>query len=187
MEAKTAKPKKKKKKAKAKRRGPQSKYDPEMHPHLVKHMCLNGMTNEAICKALKISVDTLWKWRKKYPELTEALKTSKKVAISKVEQSLFKRTQGYDYEEVEIIAENKADGTSRPLKIKKTKKHVPPDTGACAFWLKAQAGWRESEQQGNVFNIMNGVLIVPGTQAPEDWDTASQQVHEKQLELLSQG
>jgi hypothetical protein len=144
MEAKAAKPKKKKKKSG--KRGPKSKYDEKMHPHLIKHLCLRGMTNEEICKAIKISIDTLWRWRKKYPELSEALKTSKEILNSQVEQSLFRRTQGYDYEEVEIIAEQKKDGTTKPLRIKKTKKHVPADTGACAFWLKAQAGWREAQQ-----------------------------------------
>lgn len=148
MDATTPSVKKKKKspaKKKKGKRGPKFKYDSEMHPHLARHMCLHGMTNEAICKALKISIDTLWRWRKKYPELSEALKTSREFANSQVEQSLFKRATGYEYEEVEIIAENKADGTSRPIRIKKTKKHVVPDTGAACFWLKnlARDKWQD--------------------------------------------
>lgn len=49
-----------------------------------------------------------------------------------VEDALYKRISGYEYEETEVIATK--DG--KPLKIRKTKKHIPPDVNAIALFLK---------------------------------------------------
>lgn len=147
MEEKLPKPKKKKKTKKAKRRGPRSKYDPELHPHVIRYLALLGTSNADICKALKIVADTLWKWGKKYPEIADALKIGRDVTLSRVGQSLIKRAMGYDYEEVEVTGVATSDGKTITQKIKKTKKHVPPDLGAIVFTLcnLDRLNWRRTD------------------------------------------
>lgn len=171
------------------KRGPKSKYDPNIHPQLVKWMCRSGLTNEEIAKELGIAKDTLWKWRDKYPEMADALKTSRNFVDSLVEDSLLKRALGYEYEETETTLIRQPDGTSKIGRVKKIKKVLAPDTGAMCFWLKCRMPdrWRESNpNQGNTFNIMQGVLIVPGERQPEEWDEASKAIHTGQEKLLSQ-
>lgn len=41
-----------------------------------------------------------------------------------------------EYEEEKKIIEYDKDGNVKPVKIEKTKKHVPPDVTAQIFWLK---------------------------------------------------
>lgn len=171
------------------RRGPKSKYDPNIHPQLVKWMCRSGLTNEEIARELKIAKDTLWKWQARYPEIADALKTSRNFVDSLVEDALLKRALGFEYEETEVTLIKLPDGTTKPGRIKKIKKLALSDTGAMCFWLKCRMPerWRESSlNQGNTFNIMQGVLIVPGERKPEDWDEAAKAIHIEQEKLLSQ-
>ena len=56
--------------------------------------------------------------------------------LAKVIRSLYERATGYEYEEEKRIVEYDKDGNVKPVKIEKTKKHVPPDVTAQIFWLK---------------------------------------------------
>lgn len=51
-------------------------------------------------------------------------------------RSLYQRAVGYEYEEEKRIVEYDKEGNIKPVKVEKTKKHVPPDVGAQCFWLK---------------------------------------------------
>lgn len=57
-----------------------------------------------------------------------------------VENALLKRALGYDFQEAKIEKSDK-DG----VKIIQTLKHIPPDVGAAAFWLKNRRPdkWRD--------------------------------------------
>jgi hypothetical protein len=159
-----------------------------MHPQLAKWMCRYGLTNEEVCKELGIAHKTLLQWAKKHEEFGKAIAINRLAVDSAVEDSLLKRALGYDYEETKVIATTTEDGKTRPLRVEKTKKHIPGEVRAQEIWLRNRMRdkWTIDSQSGNIFNIMNGVLIVPGTQNPEDWDAAAQQVHEDQIKLLSQ-
>ena len=147
------------------KRGPKSKYDPNIHPQLVKWMCRSGLTNEEIAGELHLNFKTLLRWSEKHEEMREALKTSRELVDSLVEDSLLKRALGYEYEEIRVIAEKQPNGEPKPVRIEKTKKLIVPDTTAQIFWLKnrQRQRWTDVERNGgNTFNIMQGVLIVPG-------------------------
>ena len=95
----------------------------------------NGFTEEEIAEKLGISVYTLSR-AKKDPivkdGLLAALSGSKDLADFTVENSLYKRANGYDYEEIKTIY----DGNGHILKREVQTRHVAPDTGAQVFWLK---------------------------------------------------
>lgn len=116
----------------------------------------DGLTHEEIAHNIGINVATLYEWCNKYTEIAEALKKGKEVADILVENALFKRALGYEYEETvtEIIKVpfQKKDGTwgERDRKhVKKTVKQVLPDTTAQIFWLKNRksAVWRDRQDQ----------------------------------------
>ena len=116
----------------------------------------DGLTDEQIAKNMGIGRDTLYSWKKKYPDISDALKKGKTVVDIQVENALLKRALGYEY--VEYSEECSEDG----IKKKKTVKHVIPDTTAQIFWLKNRRPdlWRDKrdlEMSGNINNPFEGV------------------------------
>lgn len=101
----------------------------------------DGLTDEQIAKNLTINPATLYDWKKKYPEISKALKRGKGVVDIQVENALLKRALGYSYTEVKV--ENGEEGT----KVTKTVKEVIPDTTAQIFWLKNRKPeqWRDKQ------------------------------------------
>ena len=57
---------------------------------LLKGWARNGLTNEQIASNMGIAVSTLWEWRKKSPEISNALKIGKDEADLQVENALYK-------------------------------------------------------------------------------------------------
>ncbi len=55
-----------------------------------------GLPLEQIAKCMGINPATLWKWRKKYDTIGNALKKTREIVIIKAENSLFKRVSGYN-------------------------------------------------------------------------------------------
>lgn len=100
----------------------------------------DGLTDEQIAHNAGISPSTLYDWKGKFPELSEALKHGKDVVDRQVENALLKRALGYSYTEVRV-EESEKDGQ----KVTRTKKFIPPDTTAQIFWLKNRkpAQWRD--------------------------------------------
>jgi len=121
-----------------KKRGNPTKYNPDQHPFMAWALAIRGKTNKEIAAGLSISTGTLFAWAKVHPEFLSALKAGKGSADAKVENSLYQRAFGYEYEETK----EKGDGT-----IEKTLKHVPGDVTACIFWLKNRKpkDWRDKQ------------------------------------------
>ena len=103
----------------------------------------NGATDEELSRKMGINPATLYVWKSKYPEISEALKRGKEVIDIQVENALLKRALGYDYQE-ERVEESVEDG----VKTIRTTKHIPPDTTAGIFWLKNRNPdkWRQNPQ-----------------------------------------
>lgn len=107
----------------------------------------DGLTDEQIAHNMGCNVRTLYVWKKAYPQIEQALKTGKEVVDIQVENALFKRAIGYDYEEVKTIIETLPGGEKRQ-RAERTRKHVPGDTTAQIFWLKnrKQVEWRDRKE-----------------------------------------
>lgn len=101
----------------------------------------NGMTDEQLAERMNITPSTLYEWKKRYPEISEALKKGKEVVDIQVENALLKRALGYSYEEV------KTEVTADGKKVTTTTKEVIPDTTAQIFWLKNRRPdkWRDKQ------------------------------------------
>lgn len=63
----------------------------------------DGLTNDQIAHNIGINPDTLYTWKKKYAEISEALKRGKEVIDRQVENALLKRALGYEYKENEYL------------------------------------------------------------------------------------
>ena len=60
----------------------------------------NGLTQEDIAHNIGCSLSTFKEWIKKYPALSATMKITREVADIRVENALYKRAVGYEYEEV---------------------------------------------------------------------------------------
>ena len=110
---------------------------------LISAWARDGLTMEQISKNMDISPTTLYDWRNKQSKIADALKRSRELADIEVENALYKRAIGYDYEE-----ETVEDGP-KGKKIIHTKKCVAPDVTAQIFWLKNRkpAVWRDRKNE----------------------------------------
>lgn len=118
------------------------KYNKEVHPLLAEAYAEAGYTDKQIADKLKISESTIYKWKLDFPEFSEALKSGKVEPDQKVEDSLYKRANGFEYTEVKL--EELGNDNKR---VTKTRKLVAPDTTAAIFWLKNRRPdrWRDRQ------------------------------------------
>lgn len=116
-----------------------SKYRPEFVEQAEK-LCALGATDLELADFFGVKVATLYRWKLSHPEFCEAIKTAKVAADERVERSLYARATGYTHPAVKIFCSKDGDVTQVPY-----REHVPPDTGACAFWLKNRRPeeWRD--------------------------------------------
>jgi len=103
-----------------------------------------------------LSSTTYYRWLNEYEQIREAIKKGKAPVDQEVENALLKRAKGYDYIETVTdyyFSETEKDEDGNPKKIIKnirmTKKHMAPDVGAAAFWLKNRRPdrWREKREE----------------------------------------
>ena len=103
---------------------------------LISHWKRNGLKDEEIAKNIGIRNTTLSEWKKRYPEINEALKKGFEELALSAEEALLSRF------EIQTITEEKEEIWQDPNGgIKKhktvTKKQVLPDTTAIIFFLKS--------------------------------------------------
>ena len=86
-----------------------------------------------------INAATLYDWKNKYTEISEALKKGKEVVDRLVENALLKRALGYSYTEITYEG---------GVETKRVVKEVVPDTTAQIFWLKNRKpeDWRDKRE-----------------------------------------
>lgn len=103
----------------------------------------DGLTDAQLAEKMNIGARTLYDWKLKYPQISQALKKGKEVVDIQVENALLKRALGYDFQEEKIEKSDK-DG----VKVVQTIKHIPPDTTAQIFWLKNRRPdrWRDKPE-----------------------------------------
>ena len=110
----------------------------------------DGLTDEQIAHNIGINPSTLYDWQNKYPEISKTLKKGKEVVDRMVENALFKRAVGYDYEEVtKERVYDKDTGEHYTVETKRVLKHVAPDVTAQIYWLKNRKPevWREKQAE----------------------------------------
>lgn len=109
----------------------------------------DGLTDDQIAQNIGIRRETLYDWKKKYPNFSNALKKGKEVVDRQVENALLKRALGYSYDEVTHERQyNKEKDEIELVPVKVVTKQVAPDTTAQIFWLKNRRPdkWRDRKE-----------------------------------------
>jgi transcriptional regulator with XRE-family HTH domain len=122
-----------------------TKYIEGIHGPWAKSLAMEGLIEKEIAARMGIAMSTLSKWKKEIDGFSEAIKIGKEPADANAKISLYKRVTGYMVTEKKIIVELDANGNQKPAKIETIEKHIPPDVGAIAFWLKNRLpeDWRD--------------------------------------------
>ncbi len=129
--------------------GRRNKYDTHVLPRLdaIVQWRANGLTEEQVAENLGISYRSLNTYKLQFPQLLQALNRGKADADAQVENALFKRAIGYEYETTE--ANLCLDLNGQPeggLVTKRKNKHVPPHVGAIIFYLKNRCSQHWSDR-----------------------------------------
>ena len=147
-------------------------YDWKVAPklHLIADWARNGATEQEIFAKLGVSRDAFYRYKKKYADLNDALKTREE-ADAQVEAALFKNATGFFYDEVQTI-ERYSDKEGTVTETKIIKKYKEPDTTAQAIWLnnRRREVWRQKQEQlaaGESTEIREFIVSVK-TAAKED-------------------
>ena len=120
--------------------GAKTKYNPKTTPQLAEQYAGLGYTISQIAKRLHISRQTLYDWRKLYPEFLEGIDRARGIVDDKIEQKLFNRATGIRYTET---TREKVGG--KMVITKKVSKFAVPDVAAMFIWLKNRRPeqWRD--------------------------------------------
>lgn len=128
----------------------------------------DGLTQKDIAKNMHVSESSLRDWKKKFPDLNEALKEGKDAADRVVENALYKSACGYTVKvrkPVKIKLVDYDPETSRKIRETETwqaieeEVHFPANVTAQIFWLKNRKPdqWRDRVDQVQQLPT-NGVL-----------------------------
>lgn len=114
--------------------GRKEKYTTHVQPRLDSILAWRrkGLSEAQIAENLGVSVSQFNVYKQQFSELTDALRTGLDDAVSHVENALFKRCMGYEWDDVETGTRNKGQDEY----TKTTHKVIPPDTEAIKFYLK---------------------------------------------------
>lgn len=147
-------------KKKAKSRGSpgrtaRGKYESHVLPRLefVKSAARMGNSEEEIAKQLGVSYSTFREYKKKHPELQNALREGADDANGAVVNALHRRALGYTATvrkvfklKKPIIEDGKKIAEEEVLETAEEDVHVPADTKAIIFWLtnRNSTEWRSN-------------------------------------------
>jgi transcriptional regulator with XRE-family HTH domain len=113
-------------------------------------LCLLGYTDKDLATFFEVSEQTINEWKKSKTEFLESLKKGKDIADAKIVIKLFKRANGYKYDEVSfeklaLDGDDKENIKKDVYKKKVVTKEVAPDVTAQIFWLKNRQKdkWRD--------------------------------------------
>ena len=110
----------------------------------------DGLSQAQIAENIGICEDTLYTWKKKYPEISESLKKGKEVVDIQLENAMMKKALGYKYQEA---TKELVDGKLQITKV--VMKEAQPDSVALKFLLINRMGdkWKSKQDVDMTGNL----------------------------------
>lgn len=165
------------------RRNKYQKWLDEHGLETVRRMAEDGLTDEEIAMQICQDRSVFRRWKRRYPELAEAIALGRASADYEVVRSLYKKATGYN------VAVNKTYKLKRvdydPDTGKKLREyeelatgvdetHVPADLRAETFWLKNRQSdrWSDKPERSGTDDEADesGVVIIPKADSIDDGD-----------------
>lgn len=151
-----------------------------------------GLSDQQIAKNIGISRSTLNEWRKKYPDISDALKKGKEVADAEVENALYLKCIGqkvqlkktFKVKKIEYSESGKKIKEEEHLETGEVEVYIPPDTKAIVFWLtnRMREDWKERQntQMEQDETEESGVIML----APADVEGVKEKIEHYKAEKL---
>lgn len=134
-----------------------------------------------IAAKIGVSNKTFIEWRKKYPEIEEAIKEGKEIVDYKVENALLKVALGYTTTEVKSIISPPDKNGNRSIRVEKTEKEIPPNPTAIMCWLNNRKPEQWKRNRDNIMQTNDNdskitVNIIRHTKDDEEekWDVSAE-------------
>lgn len=146
------------------------KYKKEFVKQAMK-LCELAATDEDLAEFFEVNVDTIYDWKKKHREFSDAIAAAKLNADARVEKALYQRAIGYERKAVKIFQRNPKqallnklvgggesddEDEDLPRKLEPLKpeeealivpyiEYIPPEVTACRIWLynRNPKKWRD--------------------------------------------
>jgi transcriptional regulator with XRE-family HTH domain len=106
----------------------------------ISNWAAKGCTDEEIARNMGISRVTLYDWKSRFPNISNAIKEGREMSITAIENTAFKLALGQAYEERVAKVAN-ADGSERTEMV---KRRLPPNATMLIFLLKNRAGYADN-------------------------------------------
>ena len=146
--------------------GQPTSYKPEYNNQARDWCSRFPFTHKDLGKVFQVDRATVFNWKKAHPEFFDSIqKGVDDYNNPNIEKAFTRRAMGYDT--IEVVEER--DGNGELIKTRKTKKHVPPDTGAAIFYMKNRISGRwkdkiEIQTTGNIqitWDDPNAIDVTP--------------------------
>lgn len=127
--------------------GRKSLYETRVKPYLqqISEWYLDLDEKQIAVDRLGIAVSTWENYKKKYPELRDALKKGRQNLVGELKTALRKKAKGFTYEETKTTIRDERG--KKITVVEKFKKYAQPDTGAIHLLLKnLDPSWRNDDQ-----------------------------------------
>ena len=134
---------------------------------LIEGWAREGLIDKEIAQKMNVSEATLSNYKKKYPEVKEALRKGKELVDIEVENALLKKALGYNaviqkaFKLKDIIYNENGRKISETERIEYAEEevHIPADTTAQIFWLKnrKKVQWRDKVEYETNASELNKV------------------------------
>lgn len=120
-------------------------------------LCLLGAIDTEIADFFEVDVDTIYEWKKKHIEFSEAIKKGKLEADMQIAQSLYNRAKGYSIQKAHTFKlRNHTNGVgfTEELKTVMVEEFIPPDNTSMFYWLnnRQRAYWKQRQDIDHTTN-----------------------------------
>lgn len=139
-------------------RGAKGKLNEWLKPDsllLLKGWARNGLTDAAIAKKMDVHPSTLWTWKKKVPQISEALARTKEIVDTEVENKLYESCIGFKVTvrepmKLKTVKMKAGEGRIEEEHVEMVEReiYIPPNVIAQKFWLanRKPNDWREKRE-----------------------------------------
>ena len=139
------------------------KYNTYIKPYLkdIETWIRNGETEYGIYEKLGVSEAAWYVYKNKYKELKECIKKGEQNLTLHIESQLYKKCNGYEYEETKTLIEKDGKGKEKK-KVEKIKKQVVPSDTAIIFALKNLNSdkWKDRQEfKGDINQKIQNITI----------------------------
>ena len=139
-------------------KGKYQKWLEEENLTLLKSWAIKGLTDRQIADCIGIAESTLYEWKKKHSEISEALKKGKEVFDAESVEALHQAGIGHYIEEVYTDITIR-DGVETK-RIRTRKRWIPSNVTALIFWLKNRDpdNWKDRKAVEEVVNDDKAIM-----------------------------